>query len=635
MKYDEGSFYENLLHFVQNSIKEKFDGIVSTEINNAGEISLQTWRIVAHNIAKSVQDSPPMISLLQDIQSALYLGVENFASSTENEPTSDRQKAQSVRHKPVNNEVCDGNCRVLQYELLGIHMSPHNPLEVRKQALDTLLQSELSEVTESVYWPQIRHNLRKNLCDKSTETFSLCLKVHTKLMQSASQVCIREGFVNLVEGLHLYYSNMCHNSLPNVENGLDGSNPIHRHLSQISYLILEAVNEMPKNWLRCGERRYEDIVGVFVNLLAMHTYDSRFNLPRDILYPFHILSVLDPKAKWCTQWLHSAFGQHLFFNALSENSSLITFLVGEVLSYFEAYQNDHTEYIFENCISGHIVKYATFAHSVSVLSKVVCFEKGRQFFPAAVKTTSELVSLEVILVRMIMYLNLHSNYKSAILTPPSGSAVVMEFIKKLLQNGYDEISGNVMKTIIEPLQNISMNPMKCSDIPCHTIEILLELASSSNGILCLLESRQKRKISIAKLSRNQNSTNISALGLRKTRTSIPLERQFSAQSVRIPSISNIDMSSPAKVIEHTTTVLLRQEDISNVDALLSLVEICTKLFRIHEGLSMLDAMNSELILVVINLYKQLSFKNELSRCSGSRYPFKNKVNGISSHAIYK
>jgi len=114
-----------------------------------------------------------------------------------------------------------------------------------------------------------------------------------------------------------------------------------------------------------------------------------------------------------------------------------------------------------------------------------------------------------------------------------------------------------------------------------------------------------------------------------------LEREFSAQSVRIPSISNIDMSSPAKVIEHATSVLLRSEDTSNVDVLLSLVEICTKLFRIHEGLSMLDAMNSELILVVISLYKQLSFKNELNRCSGSRYPFKSKDNGISSHAIYK
>jgi hypothetical protein len=93
------------------------------------------------------------------------------------------------------------------------------------------------------------------------------------------------------------------------------------------------------------------------------------------------------------------------------------------------------------------------------------------------------------------------------------------------------------------------------------------------------------------------------------------------------------MSNPAKVIELNTTLLLRSEDTSDVDVLLSLVEICTKLFRIHEGLSMLDAMNSELILVVNNLYKQLSFKNELSRCSGSRYPFKSK--GISSHAIYK
>jgi hypothetical protein len=54
VKYEEGALNVNLLHFVQGSIKEKLDGIVSSELNNAGEISPQTWRIVAHNIAKSV-----------------------------------------------------------------------------------------------------------------------------------------------------------------------------------------------------------------------------------------------------------------------------------------------------------------------------------------------------------------------------------------------------------------------------------------------------------------------------------------------------------------------------------------------------------------------------------------------------
>lgn len=634
MKHED-SRYVNLLHLVQNSIKEKLDDIVSAELDNAGEISPQAWKIVAHNIAKSVKVSPPMIALLQNIKSTLHVSLENFTSSIENEPTSDTQKVQSIQQKPANNQVCDGNCHVLQYEQLSMDMSQYRPLEVRKQALDVFLQSELSEVTSNVYWPQIRHSLKEHLCDMNNDIFSLSLKVHAKLMQSASHVCIREGFINLCEGLHLHYSNMCHNSLPNFESGLDGSNPLHCHLNQISCLILEAVKEMPKNWLRYGERRFEEVVGVYVNLLAMHTNDSKFSLLGNILYPFHILSVLDPKAKWCTQWLHSAFGQHLFLNTLSQKSALITFLVGEILSYFEAYQNDYRGYIFEDSASGHIVKYATFAHSVSILSKVVCFERGRQFFPVALKTTSELISLEVILFRTIMYLNLHSNYKAAVITRPCGSAIVMEFIKKFLQNGCGEISGYLMETILGPIQTISMQRMKCGDIPYHTIGILLQLASSSNGISCLLGSIQKRKMSIAKPSRNQNSTNMSALGLRKNRMSIPLERELSASSIRIPSISNTDMSSPAKVIEHTTAVLLRCEDMSNVDILLLLVEICSRLFRIHEGLCMLDATNSELISAVINLYKQVSFKNELSRCSGSKYPFRCKDYAVLSHAIYK
>jgi hypothetical protein len=95
------------------------------------------------------------------------------------------------------------------------------------------------------------------------------------------------------------------------------------------------------------------------------------------------------------------------------------------------------------------------------------------------------------------------------------------------------------------------------------------------------------------------------------------------------------MFSPAKVIVHTTTILLRNQDMSNMDVLLSLVEICSKLFRIHEGLSMLDAMNSHLISTIIKLYKQLSSKNEPSRyCSTSGHSLRTKDYDIQSHALY-
>ncbi|PNF39806.1 hypothetical protein B7P43_G03500 [Cryptotermes secundus] len=435
--------------------------------------------------------------------------------------------------------------------------------------------------------------------------------------------------------MYLYYVDTSNcSSLPNFKNGIDVSDPIHGHVIQISHLILEAVKEMPKNWLRYGERRVEDIVGVFVNLLAMHTDDSRFNLPKDILFPFHILSVLDPKAKWCTQWLHAAFGQHLFLNTLSQNMALVTFLVEEILSYLETYQNGHPGDMPENIIPGCIVKYATFTHTLSVLSQVVCFEKGRQFFPVVTKTTSELVSLEVMLVRMIMFLNSGSSYKSTVCMTPSGFEVILAFVKKLLQIG-EEINENLMKTIIEPIKYRSMQPMKCNNIPCHTMKILLHLASSSTKISCLLGSRQKHKLSISKLNRNQNTTNTSAVGMRKTRQmNISLERQFSARSVRIPSIGNTDVSSPAKLIEHITTILMKHQDLSNVDELLSLVEMCGKLFRIHEGLSMLDAMNSQLISAVIVLYKQLSSEIESSRyCSAHEYPLKIKA-GNPPHAVY-
>jgi hypothetical protein len=630
------SLHTNVTHFVQSSIKEKLGYIVNAELDNAGEITPQTWKIVAYNVTKSVKDSPAMISLLQNIKSALNLSAQSYISNIENEPTSDLPKAQSVLYRPVNNEVwCRENCDVIQYEQLVMGTSQHSSLKIRKHILQTFLQCVLSEVTENDNWPQIQLNLRENLCERDNEVFSLSLMAHAKLMQSSSQICIKEGFINLVEGVHLYYSSTYHNSLPNFKNGIDISNPVHHHLCQLSKLILEAVREMPKNWLRYGERRVEEIIRVYVNLLCMHTHD-KFYLPRDIMYPFHILSVLDPKAKWCIQLLHGVFGRHLFLNTLLQNSAFITFLVGEIFSYMETYQNDHPGYISQNIISGYTVKYATFAHSLSVLSKVTCFNKGRELFPVTVNNTPEPVPLDVILVRMITYMNLESNHSAPIFTPPSGSGFIMEFVRKLLQNGDVKISDSLMKTIIEPIQHGSMQSTKCSNIPCHTIDILLQLSSSSIGLSCLLGSRQKCKVSIAKLCRNQKSANTSSAGMRKDRyMSVSLEREFSAKPVRIPSSNKMDMSSPAKVIVHITTILLRNRDMSNMGILLSLVEICGKLFRIHDGLSMFDAVNSHLISTVISLYKQFSSKNEPSSyCSASGHSLKTKDCDIHSHALY-
>jgi hypothetical protein len=625
----KSSLLKNLTHFVQSSIKEKLGDIINTELQSAGEITPQTWKIVAHNITKSVKDSPAMIFLFQNIQSTLNLSVEGFISDIENEPLSVLPEVQSVLHRPPNNEVwCHENCDLLQCEQLIVGTSQHSSLKVRKRVLRTFLQSVISEVTENDNWPQIKFNLRQNLCEEDNEVFNLSLMVHAKLMQSSSQVCIKEGFINLVEGMHLYYSSIYHNSLPSLKNGIDVSNPIHHHLSQISKLILEVVTEMPKNWLRFGERRVEEIIGVFVNLLSVHTYDSRINLPRDVMFPFHILSVLDPKAKWCSHWLHGAFGRQLFLNTLSQNLAFITFLVGEALSYLEMYQNNNPGCISESIVSGHSVKYATFAHSLSILSKVICYKKGRQFFPVALKTTSEHISLDIILVRMIKYMNSESNYKTAILTSPSGAEVMMEFIKKLLESGDDEISDSLMETIIEPIQHVSMQSLKSSNIPFHTVDILLQLSGSSNGISYLLGSKQKCRISNTKLCRNQKSTNTPAVGMWKN-------REFSAKSIRIPSSTNTDMSSPAKVIVQTTSILLRTQDMSNVDVLLSMVEICSKLFRIHEGLSMLDVVNSHLISTVIILYKQLCSKNGPSRyCLTSGHSLKTKDYHVQSHSLY-
>ncbi|KAJ4435630.1 hypothetical protein ANN_18246 [Periplaneta americana] len=294
----EGSsnFRADLTRMVQNSIKEKLEDVVNSELENVGEITPQTWKIVAHNITKSVKDSPAMYSLLEGVQSMLFSTIENVISNIENEPISEFHNTQSLIQRSVNDGWYQGHTNMRLYEQLALDTAQQRPLKVRKQALTILHQSVLNEVMSTNYWPQIRLHLRENLCEENDEVFNISIKIHAKLLQSSSHVCIKEGFINLVEGMQMYYSKIYQNSLPNFKTGIDFNVLIHQHLCQIMYLILEATKEMPKNWLRYGERRVEQIVTAFVTLLAMHTDESRLDLPRDILYPFHIIAILDPRA---------------------------------------------------------------------------------------------------------------------------------------------------------------------------------------------------------------------------------------------------------------------------------------------------------------------------------------------------
>ncbi|KAJ9601035.1 hypothetical protein L9F63_000770 [Diploptera punctata] len=341
----QSSIQSNMMHLVQESIKDRLDGLISVEVERTRDITPQTWKITAHNITKTIKESSAMNSLLYDTQSLVTSSVEHLISNIENEPISELSKNKTLVHIPLNEVLLQGNCDVnpMHYEHIAENTSQHKCLKIRKQALNAFIQFVPTEVVTNQYWPQIRRNLMENLCEENNEIFSLTLKIHAKLLQSASLLCIREGFINLIEGIHLYYSNLYHTSLPNFKQGIDLTNVIHDHLIKMYYLLLENAKEMPKNWLRYGERRVEEIVGVFIDLLAMHTYCSKLNLNKDIMYPYHILSILDPKANWCKLWVHGAFGHRILLNILSQNKTLIGYLIEEIILYMNLQENENIE----------------------------------------------------------------------------------------------------------------------------------------------------------------------------------------------------------------------------------------------------------------------------------------------------
>ncbi|PSN57250.1 hypothetical protein C0J52_02542 [Blattella germanica] len=621
IEQNKSSLQSNMTRLVRSNIKDRLGDFINVEVDCVEEITPQTWKIVAHNITKTIKESPAMVSLLDDIQSSVTSSVEYFISNIENEPISEYQKNKTLR-RPINEVWLQASSDL---GLIAQDISQHKPLRVRTQALNTFLKCVLSEVVTNQHWPLICRNLKENLCTENIEVFDLTLKIHAKLIQSASHVCVREGFINLVEGLYKYYSNFHITSLPDFRNGIDTKIVTHNHLTQISHLIIDTAKQMPKNWLRYGERRVEEIVGAFVNLLSMHIYCNKTSQHKDILYPYHIISALDPKAIWCKQWVHGAFGQYLLLGMFSQNVDLIKSITEEVLLYLD-HENKYKEVIHETRLSGGTLKFAIFAHSLNILSKLLSFDKGRNFFPITIKGIDEPITLDSILIKLITYLNLKHDYD----LQTSEMEIITNFIINFLQTEFEEISDTFIAFLLEPiqhgLQKLTLN------IPSYTIDILLALTNNSMKISYLLGSRHRSKLSYSRLGRNPNNTNISATSIRRNRsTSMSLDRQYSAKSIKIPNKSISDPSNPAKMIEQVTSSLLQNKNISEMKTLLPLIEICGNIFVVHEGLSMLDAYNSHLVHSAVNLYKQLSCEKEsIVHCSSKAVQY-----DIQSESLYR
>lgn len=285
----------------------------------------------------------------------------------------------------------------------------------RMQALELLLKVPISDIVGSANWPHLQQELCESLCDENWSIFMQVLRVLTRLSLSSLISPVREGFLSVLEGLTLYYlTRNLHQQLPSTLHGVQLENPVHRRIVLTSQCLLQILNTIPGKWIRYGEKRTQEIVDNFVDLLSMHTHHHRtltVDHTKDILYPFHMFSILDPEAKWCEGVMHAAFGRTILMKCVMKSSSLMRFIVEEVIIWLKCQMklSESVTLIYEcgtnGNINGNMINLSVFVQCVSLLKMFVNCERGHLLFPVLTSIQEEAVSIYSLLLKILEFLN--------------------------------------------------------------------------------------------------------------------------------------------------------------------------------------------------------------------------------------
>ncbi|XP_026283407.1 protein broad-minded-like isoform X1 [Frankliniella occidentalis] len=454
----------------------------------------------------------------------------------------------------------------------------------RMHALEVLLRVPVSEIVGSANWPQLQQELCESLRDDNWLVFMQVLKVLARISSSASFGPVSEGFLSLLEGLTLYYlTRHLHQELPSALHGLEFDNAVHIRIILISQCLLQILNEVPGKWIRYGEKRSQEIVDNFIDLLSMHTHHHRSlttDQSKDVLYPFHIFSVLDPEAKWCASVMHAAFGRNILMKCILKSASLIRFILEEILIWLKSQikLSEGVTAVYEYGKNGNMnvnmINLTVFLHCISLLELFVNSDKGYLLFPVLTSIHEEAVSVYSVLLKLLEFLNKiaceprtrHSQKLVRMLEKICASLIVSR-CSRILHGS----SAELLHLLLE-----ASNRVDNSALHIHNINILNKISECPAAVKWMLGRPIRR-----------SREGISRLSLSSASSSSGRESILTNRTACI-----------ARRIAKATTVAVRDRNrftSENISPVCQLLAISEKLFSSPEGYLVLESCEGQLI----------------------------------------
>ncbi len=292
-----------------------------------------------------------------------------------------------------------------QYVRLGERLNRFSPAEVRVEALEMLLHSQLSDVVASAAWEEgpgtLREGLRAALLDSDQTIAAASLRIHARLLSNVNANVTREAFGNLTAALAAYYRDKtASHTLPTAGAGLlFKKKTTHGAFCQVIRLLADVSAEMPRYWTRYPDKVVVEIVQDLFRLLSLGG-----NGRSKLLYPRHLMAVVDPRANWLKRWLHGEFGRAIVLKQLEQSvegsSPLANSWLINLISSLESSTRSEEWMLIRNAFRGSsarrkgavaepLMAYGSFSHSLHAVCHLLHYERGAQLLSLH-KTTQAL-----------------------------------------------------------------------------------------------------------------------------------------------------------------------------------------------------------------------------------------------------
>ena len=272
---------------------------------------------------------------------------------------------------------------------LVIKFDTGNRPDVRRDALQAIIQFSPSEILACPEWPTLHMLVTRSLADTDSFISNNSFGILLRLFSTSNLTAIKEAYLILVE--HLIETNT--NSplyIQCVKQGVDVCRPEIGGVMQKFHLLTMFIHWLPNYWFRFNNAFMSEIIDKTMDLLMLQidreslTSFSKFQS----VSPIHILSIIDHKSDWFNTLLHSEYSRQFIVNKLEKHPTFLSTIVEYIVTFARQIEPNSPHFATDTVdvsigyyYNEDSLNYLLFIASLKIMQNVLIFECRQLLFP--------------------------------------------------------------------------------------------------------------------------------------------------------------------------------------------------------------------------------------------------------------